>query len=575
MGRKERHLVGLDLGTSKVAAIVGEVMGNGEVEIIGLGVAESQGIRRGAVVNQEAAVESIRKAVEAAELTAGIEIDNAYVSLSGTHIKGFNSRGVVAVAGRNREITRDDVRRAIDAARAVSLPGGREILHVLPQDFVVDDEDGIGNPIGMTGARLEVNVHIVTGGATTTQNIVSCVNKAGVNVQESVLEQLAASEAVLTPDEKELGVAVVDIGGGTTDLAISSAGSSGTPPWCPSAAITSPATSPSASACRSRRPSRRCGAPLRPRPWSATTRPWTWPASAAGRPARWRGGSCPRCCSRAPRRCATSCGTRFTALATRSRCNSGIVLTGGGADLDGMVEIAEQIFDMPVRLGTPPGLGGLADHVGSPSFATAVGLLLRAHRLRAHEGGPEGLRPRDRPADRASARVCSGNSSRTRWSNREANVEAWRSSMPNPDRATTLSRGSTRSTAPLRMTMDDAAAAGARIKVIGVGGGGGNAVNRMIARAARRGVHRRQHRRAGPAHDAAPSTIQIGEKLTTGLGSGGDPGGARRRRSRTRAGSSPALDGADMVFITAGMGGGTGHRRRAGGGAPREPSSGR
>ena len=146
MGRKERHLVGLDLGTSKVAAIVGEVMGNGEVEIIGLGVAESQGIRRGAVVNQEAAVESIRKAVEAAELTAGIEIDNVYVSLSGTHIKGFNSRGVVAVAGRNREITRDDVRRAIDAARAVSLPGGREILHVLPQDFVVDDEDGIGEP---------------------------------------------------------------------------------------------------------------------------------------------------------------------------------------------------------------------------------------------------------------------------------------------------------------------------------------------------------------------------------------------------------------------------------------------
>ena len=203
-----------------MAAIVGEVMSDGDVESIGLGVAESQGIRRGAVVNQEAAVDSIRKAVEAAELTAGIEIDNAYVSLSGTHIKGFNSRGVVAVAGRNREITREDVRRAIDAARAVSLPGGREILHVLPQDFVVDDEDGIGNPIGMTGARLEDNVHIITGGTTTTQNIVTCVNKAGVNVQESVLEQLAASEAVLTADEKELGVAVIDIGGGTTDLAI-------------------------------------------------------------------------------------------------------------------------------------------------------------------------------------------------------------------------------------------------------------------------------------------------------------------------------------------------------------------
>src|SRR5512137_2702082 len=165
-------------------------MGNGEVEIIGLGVAESQGIRRGAVVNQEAAVDSIRKAIEAAELTAGIEIDNAYVSLSGTHIKGFNSRGVVAVAGKNREITRDDVRRAIDAARAVSLPSGREIIHVLPQDFVVDDEDGISDPVSMTGSRLEVNVHIVTGGTTTTQNVIAAVNRAGVNVQEAVLEQL-------------------------------------------------------------------------------------------------------------------------------------------------------------------------------------------------------------------------------------------------------------------------------------------------------------------------------------------------------------------------------------------------
>jgi cell division protein FtsA len=225
VARRERHLVGLDVGTSKIAAIVGEMMDGGQLEIIGLGSAESHGIRRGVVVNLEAAVDAIRKAVEEAELTAGVEIDNVYLGVSGTHIKGFNSRGVVAVAGKNREITSDDVRRAIDAARAVSLPTGREILHVLPQDFVADDQDGIGDPIGMTGSRLEVNVHIVTGAASTMQNLLACVNRAGVSVKEPVLEQLAASKAVLTDDERELGTALVDIGGGTIDLAIYERGS--------------------------------------------------------------------------------------------------------------------------------------------------------------------------------------------------------------------------------------------------------------------------------------------------------------------------------------------------------------
>ena len=225
MARKERYLVGLDVGTSKVTAVVGEILDGGGLDIVGLGVAESRGIRRGVVVNLEAAVESIKKAIEEAELMAGVEIDSVHLALSGPHIKGFNSRGVIAVAGKNREITREDVRRAIDAAKAVSLPTGREILHVLPQDFVVDEQDGIGAPVGMTGARLEVNVHIITGSQSSTQNIVACVNRAGVNVAETVVEQLAASESVLTEDEKELGVALVDIGGGTTDIAIYERGS--------------------------------------------------------------------------------------------------------------------------------------------------------------------------------------------------------------------------------------------------------------------------------------------------------------------------------------------------------------
>ena len=225
MGHKERYLVGLDVGTSKIAAIVGEMMDDGTVEIIGLGEAESRGIRRGAVINLESAVESIKKAIEDAELMAGVEIDSVHLTISGPHIKGFNSRGVIAVAGKNREITRDDVRRAIEAARAVALPTGREILHVLPQDFVIDEQDGVGAPVGMTGARLEVNVHIVTGAVSATQNLVACVNRAGISVADTVVSQLAASESVLTADEKDLGVALLDVGGGTTDLAIFERGS--------------------------------------------------------------------------------------------------------------------------------------------------------------------------------------------------------------------------------------------------------------------------------------------------------------------------------------------------------------
>ena len=220
MARKKRYVVGLDVGTSKVSAIVGELMDDGGLDIIGIGLADSKGIRRGVVNSVESAAEAIKRALDEAELTAGVEIDSVYLALSGAHVKAFNSRGVVAVAGRNREITREDVKRAVDAARAVALPGGRETLHVLPQDFVVDDQDGIAVPVGMTGSRLEVNVHVVTGSSSSMQNMIACVNRAGVEVVDTVLEQLAASDAVLTPDEKELGVALVDIGGGTTDFAV-------------------------------------------------------------------------------------------------------------------------------------------------------------------------------------------------------------------------------------------------------------------------------------------------------------------------------------------------------------------
>jgi cell division protein FtsA len=383
VGRKERYLVGLDVGTSKTTAIVGEMLDEGGLNIVGIGVAESHGIRRGVVVNVDAAVESIKKAIDEAELMAGVEIDSVHLGLSGPHTKGFNSRGVVAVAGKNREITREDVRRAIDAAKAVALPGGREILHVLPQDFVVDDQDGIGAPVGMTGARLEVNVHIVTGNASSTQNVVACVNRAGVEVVGMVLGQLAASEAVLTPDEKQLGVALLDIGGGTADLAIFERGSLwhtavisvGGDHFTNDIAVGLRMPIPEAEKLK-----RKCGCALSGMVDDDET---IEVASVGGRR--------PRVMARRilseilqPRaeEVFHLVWDEIRRAGYEKSLNSGIVLAGGGAILEGLPEIAEQIFDLPIRRGCPAGVGGLVDHVGSPAFAAAVGLVVFAHRNR-------------------------------------------------------------------------------------------------------------------------------------------------------------------------------------------------
>lgn len=386
MARKERYVVGLDVGTSKVTVVVGEIMDDGALDIIGIGMADSRGIKRGLVVNLDAAVDSIKRAIEEAELTAGIEIDSVHLALSGAHVKGFNSRGVVAVAGKNREITREDVRRAIDAAKAVSLPSGREILHVLPQDFVVDDQDGIGAPVGMTGARLEVNVHIITGNAASTQNVVACVNRAGVSVTQTVLEQIAAAESVLTADERELGVALVDVGGGTTDFAIFERGSLwhtgviavGGDHFTNDIAVGLRTPVPDAERIK-----RRSGCALS----GMVSEDESMEVASVG-------GRKPRVMSR--RILADILQPRaeeiFHLLWDEIRragfdrsLHSGIVLTGGGSMLEGLAEIAEQIFDLPIRRGSPGGLGGLADHVNNPAFATAVGLVMYAHRTRELE----------------------------------------------------------------------------------------------------------------------------------------------------------------------------------------------
>jgi cell division protein FtsA len=384
VARQERYVVGLDIGTSKVCTVVGEVLETGGIDVVGLGVAESKGLKRGVVVNLDAAVDSIKTSIEEAELMAGVEVGSVHLAISGPHIKGFNSRGVVAVAGKNREVTRDDVRRAIDAARAVSLPAGREILHVLPQDFVVDEQEGIGAPVGLIGARLEVNVHIVTGSQTAAQNLVACVNRAGVEVMDTVIGQLAAAETVLSPDEKELGVAIIDIGGGTADLAIFERGSLwhtaviavGGDHFTNDIAVGLRTPIPDAEKIK-----RRVGCALS----SMVDEDETIDVASVG-------GRRPRVMARRilsdilqPRaeEMFHLIWDEISKAGYEKSLNSGLVLTGGGAVLDGMSEIAEQIFDLPIRRGLPVGVGGLADHVSNPAYATAVGLVLYGARHRS------------------------------------------------------------------------------------------------------------------------------------------------------------------------------------------------
>jgi cell division protein FtsA len=385
--KKDRYVVGLDIGTHKVCAIVAEATEEGRLDVIGIGQAESKGLRNGVVINLEATVEAVKRVVEEAELMAGVEIGSAYVGLAGTHVRGFNSRGVIAVSGKNRAIEREDVRRVIEAAKAVSIPADREILHVLPQEFVVDDQDGIGDPTGMTGTRLEVNVHVVTCSSTSAQNTVTCVNRAGLEVIDTVLTQMAAAEACLSPDEKELGVALVDVGGGTTDLAIFEKGAL----WHTAVLQVGGEHFTNDVAVALRTPvheaekiKKKHGCALTnmiPEEDSIEV------PSVGGRKARIMARQVLGDVLQA--RAEEVCQMVFTEIRRAGferSLNSGVVLTGGGSILEGLPEIAEQIFDMPVRRGAPAGIGGLVDVVASPVYATAVGLVVQGQRSRAGRG---------------------------------------------------------------------------------------------------------------------------------------------------------------------------------------------
>jgi cell division protein FtsA len=385
--KKDRYIVGLDIGTHKVCAIVAEITEEGRLDVIGIGQTESKGLRKGVVINLDATIESIKKVVEEAELMAGVEIGTAYVGVAGTHIRGFNSRGVVAVSSKNRMIEREDVARSLEAAKAVSIPLDRDILHVLPQEFVVDDQDGIGDPTGMTGTRLEVNVHVITCSSTSAQNTVTCVNRAGLEASGTVLTQLAAAEACLTPDEKELGVAIVDIGGGTTDIAIFEKGSL----WHTAVLQVGGEHFTNDVAVALRTPVNEAEKIKKKHGCALTS--MVPEEDSIEVPSV--GGRKPRIMARQllgdviQARAEEVCQMILTEIKRAGferSLNSGVVLTGGGAILEGMPEIAEQILDMPVRRGTPAGIGGLVDVVASPVYSTAVGLVLCGHRDRAGRG---------------------------------------------------------------------------------------------------------------------------------------------------------------------------------------------
>ena len=367
-------VVGLDIGTTKICAVVGDVHPEA-IEIIGIGTHPSEGLRKGVVINIEKTVNSIKEAIEEAETMAGCEISSVYAGIAGGHIKGFNSHGVIAL--KEREVTRKDIDRVIEAASAVAIPMDREVIHVLTQEFIVDEQDGIVDPLGMAGVRLEAKIHIVTGAVTSAQNIIKCANRAGLDVCDIVLESLASSEAVLSDEERNLGVALIDFGGGTTDMAVFSKGS---------------IKHTSVLALGGDNLTYDISIGLRTPRLEAEKIKIKYGCGLSSMIARDEtievpgvGGRKARVLSRQilgeiiePRveEIFTMIHSELARSGYESMINSGIVITGGSAELAGIPELAEQIFDSPARTGFPKGIGGLVEVVDKPMYATAVGLVI-------------------------------------------------------------------------------------------------------------------------------------------------------------------------------------------------------
>jgi cell division protein FtsA len=372
--RNEELIVGLDIGTTKICAVVGELNPDG-IDIVGVGTHPSVGLRKGVVVNIESTVDSIKRAIEEAELMAGCEITSVYAGIAGGHVKGFNSHGIVAVKGE--EVTQKDIDRVIDAARAVAIPPDREVIHVLPQEFIVDEQDGILDPRGMSAVRLEAKIHIVTGAVTSAHNIVKCANRAGLDVCDIVLQSLASSEAVLNREEKDMGAALIDFGGGTTDLAVFKGKS---------------IKHTSVLALGGNNLTNDISVGLRTPMGEAEKikiKYGTCLTSTIGKDdtieIAGAGGRKPRTLSRQilgevlePRveEIFNLINREVYRAGMETVITSGVVVTGGSSQLEGVMDIAESVFNLPTRIGRPMGIRGLVDVVNNPMYATAVGLVL-------------------------------------------------------------------------------------------------------------------------------------------------------------------------------------------------------
>lgn len=381
MARENQIIVGLDIGTSKIACIVAEAGPDGRLDIVGIGTHPSKGLRRGVVVNIESTVESIRLAIEEAELMADVDIKKVYVGIAGSHIRGYNSHGVVAT--KNGEVTEEDVTRVVEAAKAMNIPADQQILHVLPQEYIIDRQDGIREPVGMSGVRLETRVHVITGAVSSAQNIIKCCNRCDLDVSDMVLEQIASSEAVLSQDEKDIGVLLVDIGGGTTDLAVFIDG-----------AIRHTAVIP----VGGDHLTNDLVAGLRTSAREADTLKKKYGSCMSSMILAEETVEVPRVGGRPPQSMprqvmAQLLEPRMQELfelvreeldrsGYRELVAAGVVLTGGSSLLEGTQELADEIFELPVRIGRPQGVGGLVDVVNSPIFSTGVGLILYGQRYR-------------------------------------------------------------------------------------------------------------------------------------------------------------------------------------------------
>ncbi|MCK5056538.1 MAG: cell division protein FtsA [Candidatus Aminicenantes bacterium] len=375
---KNNYLVGIDIGTKKIATIIGEVKideEREELEVIGYGVAESTGMRKGVIVDMHTTIEEIKKSVKEAELTAGVEVESAYINISGSHIQSINAKGTINITGRNHEITKEDVDRAVTHGSSIMLPNDKDILHVLPQEFIVDSQDDIKNPIGMIGTNLEVYILIVTAARAAVKNLLICLKKAKIDVVKTVLSHIATAESVLTPDEKELGVALIDIGGGTTDVAVFEKGALGFAATIGAGGYNftndlAIGTRTPIDKAENIKRKYGCGTDPNLRNQNIEI------PSMGGKKKRLISASLLADILR-PRAEEIFEMTRqkIEDEGLQNKINAGIVITGGSAVLDGLLEIADEIFSAPVRIGRLFGIGGLIDKVNTPEFATSVGLI--------------------------------------------------------------------------------------------------------------------------------------------------------------------------------------------------------